>query len=234
MNKIVCWGDLHGRNCWKDIVAQNSNADLYISIGDYLDTHENITGEQQLENFKDILQFKRDNKEKVILLIGNHDFHYMSFVMEHYSGFQSGMQYIFKTTLEEALKEDLLQMCHIQDKYLFSHAGVSKTWLNSTMSIGLKENVDEHINDVFLHQPTKYFTFKGVNPYGDDITQSPIWIRPQSLFEDGLKEFIHIVGHTTQNSIKPPKGDSNMWFIDTLGTSGEYLVIENNEINIRK
>lgn len=232
MNKIVCWGDLHGRNCWKDIVAQNSNADLYISIGDYLDTHENITGEQQLENFKDIRKFKEDNKDKVVLLFGNHDFHYLDVAQEQYSGFQSGMQWVFKDTLDEALKKDLLQMCYIQDKFLFTHAGVSKTWLKNS-NYTFDEPLMTFINEIFKYQP-KHFKFNGRDPYGDDITQSPIWIRPESLFEDGLKEYIHVVGHTTQNSINPPKGDSNMWFIDTLGTSGEYLVIENNEINIRK
>lgn len=241
--KTIVVGDIHGRTCWKQIA--NQEFDKFIFVGDYLDTHENITGEEQLVNFEDILQFKRDNKEKVILLIGNHDFHYMPFAMEHYSGFQSGYQWVFKDILEQALKEDLLQIAHQQGKYLFTHAGVSKTWLNSTMSIGLKENVDEHINDIFLHQPSKYFRFNGINPYGDDITQSPIWIREKSLSKDKLDNLIQIVGHTTKSNLRQ-KGrwisnhdgfkveDENIWMIDTLGTSGEYLVITDNKITIEK
>lgn len=232
--KTIVIGDIHGRTCWKEIIYKEDSFNKLIFIGDYLDTHENISGQKQLNNFKDILKFKEDNFDKVILLMGNHDFHYLDVAQEQYSGFQSGMQWVFKDTLDEALKKDLLQMCYVQDKLLFTHAGVSNTWIKSTTNSGTGIlDIDGHINEVFKYQP-KHFRFNGINPYGDDITQSPIWIRPQSLFEDGLKKFIHIVGHTTQNSINPPKGDSNMWFIDTLGTSGEYLVIENNEINIRK
>ena len=77
MKKLIILGDTHGRTTWKEILNKEKEFDKFIFIGDYLDTHENITGEQQLENFKDIRKFKEDNKDKVVLLFGNHDFHYL-------------------------------------------------------------------------------------------------------------------------------------------------------------
>lgn len=43
---------------------------------------------------------------------------------------------------------------------------------------------------------------------------------------DAVDGYIQIVGHTTQNKINIV--NDQFVFIDTLGTSGEYLVIEDN------
>lgn len=44
--KLIALGDTHGRTDWKEIVAE-TEFDKVIFIGDYFDTHENITPEQQ-------------------------------------------------------------------------------------------------------------------------------------------------------------------------------------------
>ena len=50
-----------------------------IFLGDYLDpyAHENISQEEALANFKEIIAFKQANKDRVTLLIGNHEIHYI-------------------------------------------------------------------------------------------------------------------------------------------------------------
>ena len=89
--KLIALGDTHGRLNWKDIVAKElESSDRVIFIGDYFDTHYDETPEQQLSNFNDIVTFKKANIDKVTLLIGNHDMHYLSGVNESYSGFQYG------------------------------------------------------------------------------------------------------------------------------------------------
>ncbi len=47
---------------------------------------------------------------------------------------------------------------------------------------------------------------------------------PESLYKDALNGFTQVVGHTVQKRISFQFG---VWLIDTLGTSGEYLMIEN-------
>jgi hypothetical protein len=72
----------------------------------------------------------------------------------------------------------------------------------------------------------------GVDSYGDNTEQSPIWIRPHSLMSanrDTLrKQVIQVVGHTQVSKIDVDgKADGNRyWFIDCLGTSGQYMVID--------
>ena len=87
MNKLVAIGDIHGRDTWKQIVEQEQ-PDTVVFVGDYFDSYD-IPGIDQIHNFKNIIQWKLDNPQcKVVLLVGNHDFHYMSTCNEYYSGFQ--------------------------------------------------------------------------------------------------------------------------------------------------
>ena len=49
--------------------------------------------------------------------------------------------------------------------------------------------------------------------------------------------YVQVVGHTTMKLIYPKARNEEkdkFWFIDTLGTSGEYLVIDDTNINVQK
>jgi hypothetical protein len=77
----------------------------------------------------------------------------------------------------------------------------------------------------------------GFDPHGDSQEQTPIWIRPGSLMSinkkhgKGLKkDYIQIVGHTRMREIDIIGSDKHTggryYFIDTMETSGDYLIIE--------
>ncbi len=65
---------------------------------------------------------------------------------------------------------------------------------------------------------------------GDNIYQSPIWVREESLKQDSIAHYTQIVGHTKQPHIKIL---DQFIFIDTLSTSKEYLCIENQTVYIK-
>jgi hypothetical protein len=79
--RILAIGDIHGRDSWKDIINDNV-FDKVVFLGDYFDSREEISGAKQLYNFKEILQFKKYNIDKVVLLVGNHEFHYLKTIYE--------------------------------------------------------------------------------------------------------------------------------------------------------
>jgi hypothetical protein len=102
------------------------------------------------------------------------------------------------------------------------------------------ESIVEDLNEMFKYKP-KTFIFgefalmnkmSYLDPHGDSVDQSPIWIRPKSLMranKDTLrKKIIQVVGHTQQTQIDKKGGATGgrYYFIDTLGTSGEYMIIE--------
>jgi predicted MPP superfamily phosphohydrolase len=232
--KLVALGDTHGTSFWKLIVTIEK-PDIVVFIGDYFDSFD-FTAEQQCNNFLDIIAFKKANPHiKVIMLIGNHDFHYLPGIDDtNTSGFQGIGQFIIRPTIQENI--DNLQMCYMWNNYIFTHAGVGETWLENNG--WNNEPIDEFVNDIYRYRPQK-FLFTGTEPHGDNMGQTPIWIRPRSLMKDGKnlkKDYIQVVGHTQQTQIdsKGASTGGRYWFIDALRTSGEYMVIEDGKVKINK
>ena len=237
--KQIIIGDIHGRDSWKAIVAKESDADEVIFIGDYFDSWDESSA-IQMYNFKEIIEYKETTSQKVIMLIGNHDFHYFPEIgMCGTSGYQAGAAPAISQLIDENRKH--LQICYKSGNFLFTHAGVSETFLEKakSWSQGDASEIDDILNDLFKAK-TYAFDFCGRDNTGDDITQTPIWIRPRSLMKDSknLKKqgIIQIVGHTQQNQIdaKGKATGEKYFFIDTLGTSGEYLEIIDGQINVKK
>jgi hypothetical protein len=233
--KTIVIGDIHGRDVWKKIV-EHENADRVIFIGDYFDSF-NIPHPDQMINFLDIIEYKKSSGKKVIMLIGNHDYHYMRGIDETYSGFNAGIKPAISILLEDNKKH--LQMAYQTDDFLFTHAGVSSDFMDRAFTDGWRvENIADDLNELFKYKPLLFGFGKfrnpefNIDPYGDDKEQSPIWIRPRSLFKSNhdtlRKEIIQVVGHTgiKEMDIKGKATGNRYFIIDCLGTSGEYLIIE--------
>lgn len=242
--KNIYIGDIHGLTVWGDIVNQHKDFDNIVFIGDYLDSFD-VPGTTQLENLRNIIEFKKSNMGKVHLLIGNHDIHYWPGINSMTtSGFQPDMKTIFTETFLQ--NKDLFKMCVLIGKNLCTHAGVSKDFLNHEEYYRYEDyTLDEFINATFKYTP-KRFLFDAIfdrktklhNENGNDIEQSPVWIRPESLQKSNFgtdlkKNYIQIVGHTQQNQIdiKGKSTGGKYYYIDTL-PSGQYLIEENDEFKI--
>ena len=83
--KNLILGDIHGRLIWYDII-EKEQPDLTIFLGDYVSTHEDVPADQQLSNLEDILNYKEENLDKVILLRGNHDCQMLGYYWAECSG----------------------------------------------------------------------------------------------------------------------------------------------------
>jgi hypothetical protein len=231
--KTIFLGDTHGRSTWKDII-KNEVPDRVVFIGDYFDSHDKeLTAAVQMFNMNEIIEFKKSNIAEVILLIGNHDYHYFPEIgYNGTSGYQSGAAPEIGRLLNE--NREHFQMAYLFDNVLCTHAGVGYDWLVNQMGYDIPESymgIDNYINDIWKYKP-QVFQFNGWDPYGDSKTQTPIWIRPHSLMSGNkdtfLKEqYIQIVGHTTVETIGMGKSTGGRYyFIDTIDRSGEYLIYE--------
>lgn len=219
--KMIILGDTHGRPYWQKIVEKENNVDRWVFVGDYFDSRD-ITTHEQIENFKNILEFKKNNMDKVILLLANHDYHYLKSAQEKYSGFQKFKFIDINEVLEPAVQSGLITACYTYENYVFTHAGVTKTWCEDN-DIDINHLADS-INKALLERP-EIFRFAigdNLDNSGDDITQSPIWVRIPSLLKDKLDNKVFVVGHTT---LKELTITDSLIGIDTIGTSGEYLEI---------
>jgi len=229
--KIIAIGDIHGRGIWESIVAKEGDFDKIIFLGDYFDTREGISIEKQMEVFNKIIKFKEENLDKVILLMGNHDFHYTKYVYRSYDNYDYHLALLNQHIIADVLDKNLMQVCFIHENLLFSHAGVTKTWVTNNK---IDENdLENSINEHFKQRPISFDFRYGekLSRTGDDIISSPIWVRIPSLISDGLDGYTHIVGHSIVKNIVIT---DKIIAIDTLGESGEYLVIENGQKIVKK
>lgn len=203
--KILIVPDIHGEKFWKDYVNKPEDYDKIIFLGDYVDSFF-VKDEEILDNLNDIIKFKRNNMDKVILLWGNHDLSYydLKFMC---SGFRWSMFAALNNIFKE--NENLFQLTYQIDyddrKFLFSHAGISSAWLNKhikTLDLNKDDtNLSEKINNLLLTnigRQTLLDTIYSGGKYGES---SPIWLRPEEYKNDNaLYGYHQFVGHTPDSS----------------------------------
>ena len=224
--RIVVLGDIHGRTIWKDIIAKEQPSQV-IFLGDYVSTHENVSDEEQVENLKEILRYK-DEHPDTILLRGNHDLQHLGYYWAECSG------YFPRVAMEMAqLKDEFLaktQWIHVMGNIVFSHAGISRVWLEENFL---------SLEDINMLGPTELFGFTSSNPsdrFGDSPEQPPTWIRPMALMDVMIPDYIQVVGHTPVEHCFNVKDEADiphdLWLCDALD-QGEYLRIEDSIITIQ-
>ena len=217
MKKIIALGDTHGHETWKGIVEKEKDADKIIFIGDYFDSFY-IPSKLQQENFQAIIKYKKDNPGKVILLMGNHEFHYLSEMDEAYSGYQHKEALHIEALIRPHVTDATLQMAYSIGDYLFVHAGLTSTWVKNNDIAGYPSS----INDLFWKKPRAFkFSDEDKSGCGEHVSSSPIWVRPTSLKTDMFGTQTQVVGHTTFKDIQFEK---NLILIDAI-RSGAYLAI---------
>ena len=143
--KVLIFPDIHGRTFWKEALNKFPKEDYpnlkIVFLGDYLDPYtgyEPITSEDAYNNFLEILEYAKSDS-RIILLIGNHDWHYfvnldtcrMDFARE---------RMIEKLFVENISLFRLTYTVEVDGcKYLFSHAGISQKWLNDVSAMAVQE-----------------------------------------------------------------------------------------------
>lgn len=232
--KIIGIGDIHGRNIWKKIISDNEDADEFVFVADYFDSYD-VNTTTQVNNFLDIIEFKKTSGKKVVLLKGNHDHHYLEAIGNTGTGGYQAIGSFMITPVIEANKEHL-QIAYSFDNLLFTHAGVGESFMDITFGKGgwKMENIAEDLNELDKYKP-RSFIFNGRNNSGDDMGQTPIWIRPRSLMRDSQeikKKYIQIVGHThgKEIDIKGKSTGGKYFFIDTLPY--QYLIWEDGKFSL--
>ncbi len=204
-------GDIHGRDAWKRLVSEDY---INIFVGDYFDPYSRIPFEALKRNFLEIIEYKKEHNDKVVLLYGNHDMDYLPCIFERNNRYDE----VNAQRIQELfiLNEDLFAgiAYAIGDTYLVSHAGVTNVWKSTYLPNAsiCPTSMAQAINDLW-HTDKKPFTFKpnhyGFDYYGDDPHHSPLWVRPDSLCMNNLYQNAptkQIVGHSKVREIAEVEG----------------------------
>lgn len=243
--KYIVVPDLHGKkeSCFNAIsLFEEGDYSQIIFLGDYCDSYDRNT-EDMLSVLKMIVTLKEKYPDKVFLLIGNHELHYMyddgDFTC---SGFSAARKAILRPFFD--MHRNLFQVAHQIDKKekkcLFTHAGVCSKWVEVNLP-SFKNFCDRH-NEKFdidnfalllnrINQ-TSYRTFLhqvgidrgGVYPVGG-IT----WCDCREMLQfNPIKGFHQYVGHTPQKFIRRVEKFNGSHYNNTSVTFCDVL---GNEIN---
>lgn len=200
--KLIILGDVHGRTFWREAVKRNPDQE-FIFLGDYLDPYpkEGFSDKDAFQGLEDIISFKREYPDKVTLLWGNHDLHYLYPEMM-----------CSRFDIDNAVRnahmfwdnQKLFQMAYEvqigENRYLFSHAGIGRMWLkNNFPRLEDKDITAELMNDL-VGYPEFMSALGDVSRYrgGKKEYGSMIWADPRELIEEEnrLSGVIQVFGHT--------------------------------------
>lgn len=193
-NKILIIPDVHGRTFWKYAITNVDKYDKVIFLGDYLDPYpdEGISFEDAVANFKEIIEFKKANPDKVELLIGNHDCHYIWLDFMDCSRLKESRREEMNKLFNDNYK--LFRTAYLYENFLFSHAGIYNRWLEK-YDLKLEDFLDKDIS--FWNG--QFYKLEDVSYYrgGFDKVGSIVWADIiESLSSSLLDGYRHIVGHT--------------------------------------
>lgn len=216
--KVLVIGDIHGNfeEVFEELKNKEKDYDKVVFLGDYVDSFERrFHGKPMMDGFKKLCDMKDD---KHIILFGNHDLAYLGDpnVSGHIWRYADAFKEMFLDNLD---KVDVV--CQLGD-YVFSHAGVTTTWLEFWGFIGKKTyhmasvakmeveefeklSIIERVNLIFHKREFDFFDYNLIDRsgYGNNKIQGPVWIRPEALFYD-MYFNKQIVGHTEQDDENCP------------------------------
>lgn len=213
--KYLILPDIHGRDFWcKPVEETLKDTDAHIIfLGDYHDPYPNEFNydedylQKSMDNFKQILNLKKQNPDRITLLIGNHDCGYA--IGDDICS--SRMDRWHRRELEKLFQENkesfqLAYECDITGRhFVFSHAGILKGWVNRVWGEEAEApsfNVVNELNNAWwtdhygiLDVLGDYDSWRG---WGGYQYGSPVWSDILAWAEVTPEETygFNIVGHT--------------------------------------
>ncbi len=203
--QILIIPDVHGRPFWRYAEEHVGEYDKVIFLGDYVDPYaeEGIDPQTALYGLIDILDFYAAHPDKVVLLLGNHDMHYLSphylnlCACDRYDEEHAHMLHTLFTQGEPFLlaHEETLG----SRRYLFTHAGVNIPWLRFNHDQIGQPDAD-HLNRLLqTDEGIETLAQAGMIRGGGYLTGSVIWADSDEIaLSRPLPKVYQVFGHTQQ------------------------------------
>ncbi len=242
MSRVLVIPDVHLKTQMFDLAesVDKGKYDNIVCLGDYVDDWGKGNDKELYEKTLDrVAEFAAKHKE-AFLCYGNHDISYL------YMFFESGFSLHMMSTVQkgiERIKEaagERLAVIHRIDDTLFSHAGLSRYFVDTL----IPSYADEFVDPLDMDAVTAC-----VNRMVDDVNgaeylwndASPIWLRFQHGYNCLFKQdkYFQVVGHTPveeafqrDNSLSVDNfstysdgtafGNARLVIVDTVSHAWEY------------
>lgn len=225
--KILIIPDVHGRKFWRKAIE--TEWDKVIFLGDYVDPYDGEAKQSEVMfELIDIVEFKRQNPDKVTLLWGNHDLFYWCKPYRKFFDYWSRHDDLRHNDIQAYFRENLdkFQWADQYENFLFTHAGLTNGFVKQ---LELENYNAKTINNAFATEKTQEELAK-VSYYrgGPDAFGSIVWadIR-EHLSNIPCKEvanFFQIFGHTYARTYILTK------HFAMLDTGGGYFYLDNGKL----
>ena len=195
--------DVHGRTFWRQAVNEYLGKEHIIFLGDYMDpySYEGITPTDAYKVFHEIIDLKKAHPDDITLLLGNHDLHYLYPELEgsrldHANAARNKAFFIQHKDLFQLAAERTVA----GKRYLFTHAGVGRLWIESFIPSFPEEEITAKLLNNSFNLPSFIGPLSAVSYYrgGPDLYGSCIWadLQEQGEYYNQLESAIQVFGHT--------------------------------------
>lgn len=239
--KTLTIGDIHGRSDWKrflfgdiDLYKEwRRNADInrvdtlksiipmydydkIIFVGDYVDSFT-VSNIDMIVNLQDIIHLARFERDRVVLLIGNHDVQYFIPGVPGCSGIRPEMMWDLQNLFQR--DRNLFHAAYQYKDWLWTHAGINERFFADHMEERPRHNDEDWayvLNDMFNREEKQLFQVSplrgGLSLYG-----GPLWTDRKELIREPMPGINQIVGHTPVPDIEEYVGSiADLVFVDCL------------------
>jgi hypothetical protein len=247
--KTLTIGDIHGRRTWvkflfgsEDLFREWKRAsdlgrtdmlksivpmydyDKIIFVGDYVDSFD-VSNVEMKDNLQDIIFVARVERDRLVLLLGNHDVQYFLPKAGGCSGFRPEMKWDFQELFQR--DRELFQLAYQWKDWLWTHAGINERFFSDHMENRPRHQTEDWaymLNDMLMREESQIFQVSLLRG-GASLYAGPLWTDRRELMKDPMPGINQIVGHTQVNEIETVEGpNSTLVFVDTLGFSGKPFV----------
>jgi hypothetical protein len=215
---VIAIGDIHGRTYWNEIVQQHPDC-RYVFLGDYLDPYVNIAPQALMSNLNDIIRLKEAQPENVVLLLGNHDLHYITDKILRSSRWDMWMAK--EATQLFSAHNHLFQFAYQEGDHIFTHAGMAHDWFVKDFKGDFCKNIADQLNHPKPEQEVALYGC-GICRGGDMRYGGIFWADTADLINP-LHGFTQVVGHNqVQNISEHIFNNGKIIFCDCLANQ-KYL-----------
>ena len=206
-NRILVIPDVHGRDFWR-MAVRRTYCEKIVFLGDYFDPYESegIDIGDTCEIFCEVLDLKKENPEKVVLLLGNHDMHYLS---NQFRKLACGSRYDNDFAQMNACMlighKKYFQLAHEEmvggKRYLFTHAGVTSSWYERHQGL-IKELTATNLNELMeTKEGVEALADVGKLRGGYQPSGSMVWADCEEMHDSvPFPDVYQIFGHSQQKS----------------------------------
>ena len=161
----------------------------------------------------------------MVLLLGNHDMHYLHLHIDSCCRFDCDIEDAAHDLFYK--NADLFHHAFQEGKRIFTHAGISETWFYDDFGGDPNKNIADQLNNPSRDQLPALFRVGEMRGGDINATGGIFWADLVELMRDHLKDYIQYVGHNRVDCVRKyfAPNDGQVVFCDCLYNK-EYLKLD--------